>query len=220
MANRARTAWLLAAVLLLALAVWLGQTGGQVQRRHLAAPLETLPLALGPWRGIGPDEKLDQATLALLRPQDYLLRNYIDPRGRPGALFVAYFGLQEEGAIIHSPRHCLPGGGWQINSRQTVAAPGGPWSINHLVISHGLDRLSVLYWYQGRGRVEADEFRDRLHLLLDGLRLGRTDGALVRLTSPLAPGQSGPPAEQLEMAAAIIPALARLMPANADGAGR
>ncbi|MFH1060817.1 MAG: exosortase C-terminal domain/associated protein EpsI [Pseudomonadota bacterium] len=220
MANKARALWLFAAALVMALALWVGQVGGQVARQHLAASLETLPLSLGPWRGIGPDQKLDQASLDLLRPQDYLLRNYIDARGRFCALFVAYFGLQEEGAIIHSPRHCLPGGGWQINSREEVAVPGGPWRVNHLIISHGLDRLSVLYWYQGRGRIEADEFRDRLQLLLDGLLRGRTDGALVRLTSPLAPGLTGAPPEQLQMAAAIIPALERLMQADAMGAGR
>lgn len=220
MKARARAGWLLAAAVLMALAAWGGHVGRQVQRQQLQAPLMSLPVALGAWRGIGPDERLDQPTLDLLRPQDYLLRNYIDPKGRLCALFVAYFGLQEEGTIIHSPRHCLPGGGWQILSRELVAVPGTAWAVNHLIIGHGLDRLSVLYWYQGRGRIEADEYVDRLYLIMDGLRHGRTDGALVRLTSPIIPGRGEALEEQLQMAAAIIPALERLMPANADGAGR
>lgn len=220
MTGRARTGWLLAAAALMILAAWLGHVGRQVQRQHLTGPLTSLPVALDSWRGIGPDETLDQATLALLRPQDYLLRNYIDPKGGLCALFVAYFGLQEEGTIIHSPRHCLPGGGWQILSRELVAVPDGPWRVNHLVIGHGVDRLSVLYWYQGRGRVEADEYQDRLYLVLDGLRRGRTDGALVRMTSPIDPRRPEAIADQLQMAAAIIPALARLMPADPAGPGR
>lgn len=211
-----RGAWLLAAAGLMLLALVLAHLGSQVQRRQLQASLTGLPVALGPWRGVGPDLPLDQATLDLLKPQDYLLRNYIDPQGRVCALFAAYFGLQEEGAIIHSPRHCLPGAGWRIMSRQLVEVPTaqGPRQVNHLVIGQALDRLSVLYWYQGRGRVEADEYLDRLHLVLDGLSLQRTDGALLRLTSPLRPGDDQGLAAQLQMAAALIPALERLLPGD------
>lgn len=210
--------WLLAAAGLMLLALLLAHLGSQVQRRQLLAPLVGLPVALGPWRGVGPDLPLDQATLDLLKPQDYLLRNYIDGRGRACALFVAYFGLQEEGAIIHSPRHCLPGAGWQIMSRGQVEATTslGPRQLNHLIIGQGLDRVSVLYWYQGRGRVEANEYLDRWQLLLDGLVLQRTDGALVRLTSAMIPGDDQVLTVQLQMAEALIPALERLLP----GAGR
>lgn len=210
--------WLLMAAGLMLAALALAHLGSQVRPRQLAAPLAGLPVALGPWRGVGPDLPLDQATRDLLKPQDYLLRNFIDGRGRVCALFVAYFGLQEEGAIIHSPRHCLPGAGWRIMSRDLVEVPTsrGPRPINHLIIGQGLDRVSVLYWYQGRGRVEANEYLDRLQLVLDGLAHQRTDGALVRLTSPMLPGDDQGLAAQTQMAEALIPALERLLP----GAGR
>ncbi len=210
--------WLLIAAGLMLAVLILAHLGSQVQRRQLLAPLVGLPVALGPWRGVGPDLPLDQDALDLLKPQDYLLRNYIDGRGRACALFVAYFGLQEEGAIIHSPRHCLPGAGWQIMSRSQVeaATPRGPRQLNHLIIGQGLDRVSVLYWYQGRGRVEANEYLDRLQLVLDGLAHQRTDGALVRLTSAMIPGDDQGLSAQIQMAEALIPALERLLP----GAGR
>lgn len=213
-ARRRPGLWLLMATGLMLLALVLAHLGSQVRPRQLAAPLADLPVALGPWRGVGPDVALDQATLDLLKPQDYLLRNYIDAQGQVCALFAAYFGLQVEGAIIHSPRHCLPGAGWRIMSRDLVEVPSpqGPRPVNHLVIGQALDRMSVLYWYQGRGRVEANEYLDRLFLVLDGLRRQRTDGALVRLTSPLASGDARVLTAQIQMAEALIPALERLLP--------
>lgn len=39
---------------------------------HLAPPLHTIPLVIGPWRGI-PD-RLPPEVLSVLRPDDYMLR--------------------------------------------------------------------------------------------------------------------------------------------------
>lgn len=214
MPNRRRLIHLLAVAFLLAGTLWFTQGGANPRAMALRQPLDQLTLALGKWRGAGPDQAMDEPSLELLKPQDYLLRTYRDSALHPCAVFVAFFGMQREGAMIHSPRHCLPGGGWQILERQPVAinGPGGPWVVNHLVIGHGLTRLSVLYWYQGRGRVQADEYRDRLLLAWDGLRLGRSDGALVRLTAP-APGDMQPVLEgQMDLAQALIPALDAMLP--------
>lgn len=212
---RRSTALFLAAALM-ALAAILAHLGTEVRPRHLNAPLSTLPRILGQWRAVGPDGHLDQRTLDVLKPESYLLRSYVDPQGRSCALFIAFFGLQQEGQIIHSPRHCLPGSGWQITLRDEAAVPGpvGPWTVNHLTLTMGLDQLSVLYWYQGRGGVEADEYVDRLKLLVDGVLHQRSDGALVRLTMADNPADPGAPARQTELAARIIPALNRLLPSR------
>jgi len=216
-----RRRWpLWAAVGLMLLALLLVQRGRGVVRQELSRPLSSLPLSLGTWRALGPDQTLDRRTLEILRPQSYLLRNYMDPYGRLCALFVAYFGLQTEGQMIHSPRHCLPGAGWQIISRRRVAVPAGKgrhYTVNHLVLANELDRLSVLYWYQGRGKVEADEYRDRLSLMIDGILHDRSDGALVRLTMVLNPRDSELLKRQIELAAALIPALDALMPPLGSG---
>ncbi|MBA4358872.1 MAG: EpsI family protein, partial [Desulfovibrio sp.] len=163
----------------------------------------------------------DSRTLDLLKPQDYLVRNYLDGRGRNCAVFVAFFGLQQEGQMIHSPRNCLPGGGWQIKSRELVQVQGqgGPWLVNHLIIGQEMDRLSVLYWYQGRGRVEPNEYLDRLRLITDGIWRQRSDGALVRITAVQNPQDADVVAAQLRMAGDLIPALGRLLPpSNANRA--
>ncbi len=210
----ARASWyLMAAALMLALALLAMGLGRQVPPRHLVQPLAKLSLALGKWRAVGDDKTMDRRTLEVLKPQDYLLRNYLSPAGDLAAVFIAYFGRQEQGRMIHSPRHCLPGAGWRILRRRKVKVPGpgGGWQVNHLVIGQGLDQLSVLYWYQGRGRVESDELRDRLCLMLDGLLRKRTDGALVRITTRMDPAGRILDKE-IDLASHLIPALERLMP--------
>ena len=208
-----RTCYLLVAAGMMLLAGLAAHLGQRVTPQALRAPLGELPVVLGPWRAVGLEGRLDRRTLDLLKPTSYLLRTYRGPRGWLCTLFVAYFALQKEGQIIHSPRNCLPGAGWEIQSRRRVKVPGGPWRVNHLVLANGLDRISVVYWYQGRGRVEPDEYRDRLRLILDSVLLGRTDGALVRLTSRM-PRRGGEEltAAQLRMAAVLIPAMARILP--------
>jgi EpsI family protein len=209
-----RRAWLGTAVVMLALAAGLIHLSKEVRPRQLLEPLTSLPLALAEWRAKGADQELDTRTLDLLKPQDYLLRYYLDGKGRTCAVFVAFFGLQQEGQMIHSPRNCLPGGGWQIKSRELVEVQGqgGPFLVNHLVIGLDLDRLSVLYWYQGRGRVEANEYLDRLRLISDGIGRQRSDGALVRLAANLAPQDTEILPAQLRMAGDLIPALRGLLP--------
>lgn len=216
MENRRRLLYLALAAGLLMAVLGLIQAGQVVKPLQLQKPLVHLDLALGKWRAAGADQPLDAPTLDLLKPQDYLLRNYLDSQGRSCAVFVAYFGVQLEGAMIHSPRHCLPGGGWQIMSREEITVPGpqGEARVNRLVLGQNLERLSVLYWYQGRGRVEPNEYRDRLYLVLDGLTKQRTDGALVRLTAIQRPGDDQVLPGQINLAAALMPALDRLLPPN------
>jgi EpsI family protein len=219
MSTRRRSAWLVAAAALLACVALAAQMGRDVVALPLRAPLETVPRELGPWRTLGPDHGLDERTLQLLQPQNHLLRNYLDARGQVCALFVAYFGAQREGQMIHSPRQCLPGSGWQIKSRQEVVVPGpgGGRRVNHLVLALNLDRLSVLYWYQGRGRVEPNEYLDRLRLVSDAFLRGRSDGALVRLTAEIKPDGPEIAPGQVELAEVLIPALDNILPASAGG---
>ena len=188
--------------------------GQEVRPQKLAQPLDQLPLALGPWRAVGPDQTLEQSTIAVLRPSDYLLRNYVNPSGNLCKVFLAFFALQQEGQIIHSPRHCLPGNGWQINQRSIVRIQGsnGTWEVNHLILGRNLEKLSVLYWYQGRGRIQADEYHDRAYLVLDGILHSRSDGSLVRLTMATPNGVEQALAQQKQLAALIIPALAKILP--------
>lgn len=219
MPAKARTPYLLAVAGLFLLAALAGYLGSEVQPQELRAPLDHLPRVIDGWQAMAPDHRLDGRTLDLLKPQSYLLRNY-QKDGREIALFVAYFGLQQEGQIIHSPRNCLPGAGWEIVSRRQVLVPdaAGPgWLVNHLILQSELDRLSVLYWYQGRGRVEFDEYRERLRLITDAIGLRRNDGALLRITAVF-PRQAGQEVldQEIKLAGTLIPAMEKLLPSVAS----
>jgi EpsI family protein len=205
---------ILAAAIVLAFAVWLIKLGQEVQAQTLQQPLLKLDKTLGQWHAVGNDQIMDVGSKNLLKPQDYLLRNYRGPDGRISALFVAYFGLQREKQMIHSPKQCLPGGGWQIKSREKIIVPGpnGGWQVNRFVLASKLNRLSVLYWFQGRDRIESNEYLARLQLITDGLFLNRNDGALVRITTALGNSNQAVLAGQIELAKSLIPAIEKLMP--------
>jgi EpsI family protein len=108
-------------------------------------------------------------------------------------LFLAYFPSQRSGDTIHSPRHCLPGAGWQFteNGELQLKDPSGrPLTVNLYVISKGDERQVVLYWYQAHGRVIANEYRAKFYQMWDAMRLNRTDGSLVRVITPITQGES------------------------------
>ncbi len=165
-------------------------------------PFAEFPLSIQGWRG--QDLKLDERALAILNPSDYLLRAYVPvvergtpvaaPDGRarqavaPVSLYVAFYASQRTGANYHSPRNCLPGGGWQFASVMTVrdALPQVPGAeINRVVVEKGFDRQLILYWFQERGRVVASEYAAKGYLVWDAMTRNRSDGALVRISTPV-----------------------------------
>jgi EpsI family protein len=140
----------------------------------------------------GTDVGMPQETLDALRLSDYLSMRYQgDDAVAPIGLWVAYYDAQKVGDATHSPRFCIPGSGWNIDSLQmaTVGVSGVEGRrdipVNRAIISKDGMRLLVYYWFQERGRSEADEYLVKLHILRDGMAFERTDGALVRLTIPL-----------------------------------
>jgi EpsI family protein len=153
-----------------------------------ASDLAALPLTLGDWTGVdGPP--FDAAVLAVLGADDYLNRVYRTERRQVG-LYVGYHRSQTGGASIHSPLNCLPGSGWQ--PMQAARVPfGDRGAVREVVIQKGEDRQLVLYWYQSLTRLEGDEYRSKLYLVVDAVRWRRNDAALVRIVSPIDPADPG-----------------------------
>jgi exosortase D (VPLPA-CTERM-specific) len=189
----------------------------------LREPLESLPLQLGSWAG-GNAGRFSRDVEAVLGVDEYLVRGYAAP-GRPGvSLYVGYYASQRQGQTMHSPMNCMPGTGWEPTLRRRVAlqAPGPAGSpvraveVNRLVVQKGLDRLLVLYWYQGHGRIVASEYWGKIYTVVDAIRLNRTDGALVRIIAPIdtrIPGAEQQ-AEQaaLDFASQLLIVLGRYLP--------
>jgi EpsI family protein len=158
------------------------------------------PLQIGNFTGR--DQKMSTEVLDLLKLTDYLTRAYVPvgverPSGAfegqmrqaaaPVWLYVGYYGSQRTGSTYHSPKNCLPGGGWVFKSSESVTGvlPGHPAeAVNRVVIERGFERQLILYWYQDRGRIIASEYSAKGYLILDATTRNRTDGALVRVTTP------------------------------------
>jgi len=149
-------------------------------------PLSGMPCAVDRWSCAG-DTPLDRKTLEVLGVDDYLNRTY--KAGHQGVgLYIAYYGSQRQGEAIHSPQNCLPGSGWEpVSSRRvTIEAGGSSLPVNQYVVQKGLERQVVLYWYQGRGRVVANEYVNKFWLMIDQATLHRSNAALVRIVAPAA----------------------------------
>jgi EpsI family protein len=148
------------------------------------------PTQLGPWTGT-PD-RLDQVYLDALHLNDYLLMNYRDGGDLPINLYVAFYQSQRSGLSVHSPRLCLPGGGWKILQFEQYSIPTAnghsSWPVNRVLIEQGGQRNLVYYWFRERGRRLTNEYVVRWYLFWDALEMNRTDGALVRLVIPIPKG--------------------------------
>jgi EpsI family protein len=135
---------------------------------------------------------LEADTLNVLKMNDYVVRSYVDGSGRSVWLYVGYWATQRKGTDIHSPKNCLPGGGWEPieASRLTVIlpAPYAPITVNRYLVQKHREMQVVLYWYQAHGRVMAGEVAAKIELVRGAIAHNRTDGALVRVSSPVTSG--------------------------------
>jgi EpsI family protein len=125
-----------------------------------AAPREAAGLELArvsaPAAGSFAEETLDAGFLDVLRAREVLYRIYTGKNGEPVWLFLGYFDRQKEGSQVHSPRHCYPGSGWNIESEPRWDAPWGEGKVASLVVSDGSERRLVVYWYQMDTITETD----------------------------------------------------------------
>lgn len=159
------------------------------QRSFVAQARESFalfPMRIGSWTGHS--EELSSQIVEALKVEDYLFANYSQGGdGQSVNFYVAYYMAQGLGSAAHSPRTCIPGGGWEIDelSRAALNLKGTSLVVNRAIISKGSSRQLVYYWFDQRGRVLASEYAVKWYLLVDGVIKSRTDGALVRLVTPI-----------------------------------
>lgn len=157
-------------------------------------PLVLFPLAVEGWQGRR--EVLDANIARVLAADDYLSAAYVGPgAAAPVSLFIAYYRSQTEGSGIHSPEVCIPGGGWEVAGWTRAAtglstADGEPLAVNRAVVRKELSRALVYYWFEQRGRHLTGDYVAKAYTLWDSLIRGRTDGALVRVVTPIEPSET------------------------------
>jgi EpsI family protein len=153
--------------------------------------MATLPTRVGVWE-VRPAPTMSAKVIAVLGVDDYLDREYMSRTEPYVGLYVGFYKSQRQGDTMHSPLNCLPGAGWLPvkQDRTTIPVVGGDGrrqdvTVNQFVIQKGLDRLMVLYWYQSHGRVVASEYKSKMFMVYDAMRLNRTDAAMVRVITPI-----------------------------------
>lgn len=211
-------------VLLLLVTAFVLHTRGDVDRVPPSEPLSLIPHQMG---GLtSRDIPLQQDVLDVLGKGDFLNRLYEANPSPPSStqnsavpigLFIGYFPTQRTGQSIHSPQHCLPGAGWIFESQKYVditAENGKPFRVGEYVISNGSSKQFVLYWYQAHGRSIANEYVAKLYMIGDAIRLNRTDGALIRVISPIIPTEPQGAARDrvVRFTSELAPMLSRFIP--------
>jgi EpsI family protein len=147
---------------------------------------------------VAQDLPLEEDVLAVLGKGDFLNRIYSMPTSQavstrgsaayPISLFIGYFATQRTGQSIHSPQHCLPGAGWTFESSSYSSLEdikGRRFNVGEYVINNGESRQFVIYWYEAHGRSIANEYKAKAYMLADAIRYNRTDGALIRVITPI-----------------------------------
>jgi len=132
---------------------------------------------------------------------------------------VAYYQSPKKGRSSHSPKQCIPGGGWEITSFEPLrlaqrAGIQAALAVNRLVIQKGGQKQIVYYWFKQRDRWITSEYAVKFFLLWDSLTRHRADGALVRLVSSIHAGESEAAVDRRlqTMAALVTSELARYVP--------
>jgi len=197
--------WALAAILGLTFAV--SQVARPVAAPHHVA-FDDLPMTLSDWTGesappLAPD------VARILAADQYVHRYYSVPDGRSTEMDIAYYAQPHVGGTAHSPLNCLPGNGWTMGEPavRAIRTDGGTWSVREITAARNNARWAMTYWFQGRHRVEADEFAARVNLFTDAIRRRPSDTAMVRVMRPLESGEADGPAHDglAAFAAVLIP---------------
>jgi len=151
---------------------------------------ERIPFAQFPFLVDGyalyPDS-LSPEILDVLKADDYFIGDYKKANALPVNLYMVYYASQRDGSALHSPRDCLPGGGWEIQSLDVVSLEQIPGKVNRAIIQKQDNQLLVYYWIHQQGQNFANEFKARASLLVSSVQQNRTDGALIRIVVPIDP---------------------------------
>jgi exosortase D (VPLPA-CTERM-specific) len=208
--------WLVPVLLvgILASSVYVQGKEGVIPERRVFAEF---PLKMAGWEGA--KGTLEENILGLLDVEDYIISDYVSEAGDSVNFYVAYYADQAAGSAAHSPRACIPGGGWLIKDLTVraidgIQPDGKPLMVNRLLIKKGEYTQVVYYWFQQRGRDITNEWLVKWYLFWDSMTRSRTDGALVRLTTIVLPGQEVADADKrlVSFANSVFPHLSEYIP--------
>jgi EpsI family protein len=191
----------------------LGAGHTQQNPAPLSAPLATLPTQLEGYRGA--DRTISDAERRVAGVSSYLFRGFERDSTIAFSVYVGYYDRQVQGKTIHSPKNCLPGAGWEVVSAREEQLQVGSRRVpvNRYTLVNSGNKAVVYYWYQGRGRVESNEYRVKLQLLRDSALRGRSEEALVRVVVPVLGSEADAAELARRVSARLVPEMFRVLPA-------
>ena len=178
-------------------------------------PLSGFPTNIGPWAGT--ETRFDQRIYDMVGVDDSFLCNYQDHNGRQIQLYIGYYKSQREGELIHSPKNCMPGSGWEITGTSLInleIPQRNPHKVKviKLLVQKGKEKQVVLYWFQSRGRIISSEYRQKIYLVWDAILKHRTDGSFVRLLAPVSQNETETTKYMKKFAQHLFPILDQYLP--------
>ena len=179
----------------------------------VARPLTDIPVNLGSWRMIR-QTQFTPGVLAQLRPTDYLYREYHDAQGRSLSLYIGFHDGGPNSGPIHSPKHCLPGGGWMIVDEKTrlLEVNGQRFNVVQSVYAKGGSQEFFVYWYQVKGQVLTNEYALKLAEITNSMLHRRKDSAFIRISIADADRVDEPASLVEDFIARVFPHLAAVLP--------
>ena len=184
------------ALLILVVSPWLLSLGERDEIVPERQSFSQFPLQQADWSGR--EGALDRDVINTLQFSDYIIADYRNTQAfltNPSVnLYIAWYSSQKKGASIHSPRSCIPGGGWRVEELSQIRldnvrhVSGHGLDVNRAVIRKGAHTQLVYYWFEGRGRNITNEYLAKWYIFVDSLRRSRSDGALVRVVTSVPEG--------------------------------
>ncbi|MGB9082490.1 MAG: exosortase C-terminal domain/associated protein EpsI [Desulfuromonadaceae bacterium] len=149
------------------------------------SPFNEFPQQIKTWQILNRSE-FSADVLKVLKPTDYLYRQYKDDAGKTVSLYIGYHSGGKDSGGIHSPKQCLPGSGWYEESsrRMGVVTPGGTINLVRAVYQKGESKELFLYWFQVRNRSISSEYSLKLAEIMGSALHRRRDASFIRVSVP------------------------------------
>jgi len=157
------------------------------QKVPITKPFSRFPMQMGEWNGIS--EPMEPQFRDALNFSDYIIVDFTNSQGKMINFYVAYYQDQRKGESIHSPETCLPMSGWTFEEAGDAAIPLADGKsllpVNRAYIQKAGTRELAYYWFPQRGRILTKLYQLKIFTFWDALTKQRTDGALVRVITPV-----------------------------------
>lgn len=172
----------------------------------------SFPTQINGWNGHSYD--FQNGENSVLHLSDYYLADFTQGK-KSINVYIGYTDSQRAGFVPHSPKACIPGGGWEIVDSKLVTIAVDQktsFKVTRFVIAKGEAKQLVYYWFRQRGRDLSNEYSMKFALLYDAIEINRTDGALVRFSAMVNKSESDTDQMLADFIKSTYPVLPKFIP--------